>query len=104
MTRRGEWREWDAEGRSRSFQLGSMFQRALDTARRNPALVLLAASGAGSLLYLMTKNRRTYPYSAEAEDIPILNTGQARIYDPDVSPRYAMHDSVESRREMSARI
>jgi hypothetical protein len=39
-----------------------------------------------------------------AEDIPVLNTGQARIYDPDVSPRHPVYDTLESRREISARI
>ena len=37
-------------------------------------------------------------------DIPVLNTGHARIYDPDASPLHPTQDSLESRREMSARI
>jgi hypothetical protein len=40
----------------------------------------------------------------EAEDIPVLNTGQTRIYDPDASPLHPTQDLLESRREMSARV
>jgi hypothetical protein len=39
-----------------------------------------------------------------AEAIPVLNTGQARVYDPDASPRHPMLDTLDSRREMSARV
>ena len=39
----------------------------------------------------------------EEESIPILNIGQARIYDPDTSPRHPTQDLLETRRETSAR-
>jgi hypothetical protein len=86
---------------------GSMLGLALAAARRNPLPVLLIAAGTGWLLHGMSKvkgRRHAYRGAAEAEDIPVLNTGNARVYDPDVSSRHPMHDSLESRREMSARV
>ena len=79
----------------------SVLARALDMARRNPIPVLLIAAGTGWLMHSMTRSRaEEHP----AEDIPVLNTGHSRLYDPDVSPRHPMHDTLESRREMSARM
>jgi hypothetical protein len=69
--------------------------------RRNPVPVLLIAVAAGWFVRRISHGRpRRYP----GNDIPVLNMGNARIYDPDVSPGRPMHDSLESRREMSARI
>ena len=83
--------------------------RALDLLRRNPALALAAAAGAGAgfLLYRAGRDGRRGASARaemlEEESIPILNTGQARIYDPDTSPRHPTQDLLETRREMSAR-
>ena len=90
----------------RSSRDGSVLDRALAAARRNPVAAVLTAAGAGWLIHRMSRGRAR-AYSAHriesaAEDIPILNTGHARIYDPDASPRHPMQDSLESRREMSA--
>jgi hypothetical protein len=40
----------------------------------------------------------------KAEETSVLNTGHARVYDPDASSRHPTQDLLESRREMSARI
>ena len=81
--------------------------RALDLLRRNPVLALAAGAGVGWLLYRTSRNGRhdveRRAQMLEEESIPILNTGQARIYDPDASPRHPTHDRVETRREISAR-
>ncbi len=93
-------RQWDAVS-LRDTQLGSALEHGLRLAWRNPVPVLLLTAATGWLLHNMSKaDRRRSP----AEDIPVLNTGQARIYDPDVSPRHPVYDTLESRREMSARI
>ena len=77
-------------------------------AKRNPIPVMAIAAGAGWLLYSMGRERaRGYVRHRrmdEAEEIPILNTGHARIYDPDASPLHPTQDSLESRRETSARV
>jgi hypothetical protein len=39
----------------------------------------------------------------EEESVPVLVTGQDRVYDPDSSPRHPTQDLVETRRDMSAR-
>ena len=82
-------------------------ERALDLIRRNPGLALAAAAGAGFFLYLASRQGRQ-PAAARArlleeESVPILVTGQDRIYDPDMPPRHPTHDRVDTRREASAR-
>jgi hypothetical protein len=80
----------------------------LRMARRNPLAALLIAAGAGWLLARSlgkrTRDAAWHRRMDEAEDIPVLNTGQARIYDPDASPLHPTQDLLESRREMSARV
>jgi hypothetical protein len=81
--------------------------RALDLIRRNPALAFAAAAGAGFLLYRASRDGRrgaeARAQALEEESIPVLNIGQARIYDPDISPRHPTQDLLETRRETSAR-
>jgi hypothetical protein len=89
-------------------RLGSIADRGLTLIRRNPALAITAAVGAGWLLYRMAqggaRSRRGHPGYDVAEKIPVLNTGHARVYDPDASSLHPTQDSLQSRREMSARI
>ena len=95
-------------GWPRDSHFGAAVENALRVARRHPFAVALIAAGAGWLAHGMSR-RRTRGSSwrrrmGEAEEIPVLNTGQARIYDPDASPLHPTQDSLESRREMSARV
>ena len=95
-------------GPFRDRRLGAAIGTALTTARRRPLATMLIAVGAGWLIQRM-RNRLWLAasrerFEGEAGDIPVLNTGQARIYDPDASPRHPTQDSLESRREMNARI
>jgi hypothetical protein len=91
-----------------SRQLGSTVGATLDVVRRNPIPAILVVAGVGWLARRMIGNARGYkPYQRIAEaaaDIPVLNTGAARIYDPDVSPRHQALDSLERRREVSAEV
>jgi hypothetical protein len=98
----------DVMGAVRGTELGSsIVDGASDLIRRNPAPVAVMAVGLGWLLYRVTRERRSSDVLRaeiiEEESIPVLNTGQARIYDPDESPRHPGQDLLESRREMSAR-
>lgn len=97
----------DLMGSVKATQFGPVFDTALAVVRRNPVPVLLAAAGIGWLLYRMSQDEsgfghRTYD-AGPAEDIPVLNTGNARVYDPDLSPRHPTHDMLETRRDASAR-
>ena len=114
MTRRGG-REVRASRSGSAFLdslrdtgFGGRVGAALATARRHPLAATLVAVGAGWVLQRVGKTlwsgnvqRRV---EAKAADIPVLNTGQARVYDPDVSPRHPTQDSLESRRDINARV
>lgn len=91
----------------RPRQFASAMERALEIAKRHPIPAVAIAAGAGWLIFAMGRERARglrHRRMEEAEEIPILNTGHARIYDPDASPLHPTQDSLESRREMSARI
>lgn len=71
----------------RSAPLSDLYDAALDTVRKNPVPVLLIAAGVGWLMRraVTDGNRRTTVRSAE--DVAVLNTGAARVYDPDKPTR-----------------
>jgi hypothetical protein len=98
----------DFIGSLRKTQLGSVVEAALDVVKRNPVPVILVAAGVGWLAHRLNKEARGYAsyrrIDDEPVDIPVLNTGNARVYDPDVSPRHPTQDALESRREASARV
>jgi hypothetical protein len=95
-------------GSLRLTQFGSVIDGALAVVKRNPIPVMLVAAGVGWLVHRMSKDSgwrsAAHRLGDEADDIPVLNTGTARIYDPDASPRHPTQDSLETRRDMSARI
>lgn len=93
-------------GAVRESDAGPVLDDVLGVVRRNPLPVLLIAAGAGWLAYRLSQERATAPRlpgPSEAEGIPVLNTGNIRVYDPDQSPRHPAQDSLETRREASAR-
>ncbi len=98
-------------GSVRGTQFGSVIDTALSTISRNPVPVLLVAAGVGWLLYRASQDSRYRPSSStavrvatlEEESIPVLNTGNARVYDPDTSPLHPTQDALETRRELRAR-
>jgi hypothetical protein len=95
-------------GRPPESRFGAAIENAFGMAKDNPLAVLLMAAGAGWLVHTVSKKRARnsswHRRMGQAERIPVLNTGHARIYDPDASPLHPTQDSLESRREMSARI
>lgn len=94
-------------GSLRSSDLGPKFDDVLDVVRRNPLPVALIATGLGWLAYRMSQDEarrlRTMTLNAAAEKVPVLNTGNTRVYDPDHSPLHPAQDALESRRDASAR-
>jgi hypothetical protein len=94
-----------------SDRFGPTYDHAADVVRRNPLPVILLAVGAGWLLYRLGKERdaRRLASSASARvrvyedaEVPVMTAVDVRTYDPDVSPRHPGHDTLESRRELSA--
>ena len=92
-------------------RFGAMYDHALAVVRRNPVPVILLAAGAGWLIYRLgaeADRRRLAPLPrnralvAEDAGLPVMNDGAVHVYDPDVSPRHPAHDTLESRRALSA--
>ena len=77
----------DMLGSMRANRYGSIIDQTKEVLRRNPVPVMLVAAGVGWLIYrsgqrpARTPLARPVPYR-EAE-APLMNTGQARVYDPD---------------------
>jgi len=95
-------------GSMRKAEYNSLLDNAMSVVRRNPVPVILVAAGVGWLIHRMSAraqggNARFDPYVEDRTDVPLLNTGNARIYDPDASTRHPNHDLLESRRDVSAR-
>lgn len=74
--------------------------------RRHPLPVMIAAAGLGFLVYRQSRKRATLTareiHDAEFVEVPVVTTGQARVYDPDTSPRHPGADLTESRRALEA--
>jgi hypothetical protein len=98
----------DSMASLRNLGIASRAERVLALGRRSPVLAITAAAGAGWLLYRLfqigSRNQRRHGGDGAAEDIRVLNTGQARIYDPDASSLHPTQDSLQSRRDISARV
>jgi Protein of unknown function (DUF3618) len=94
----------DVVGTMRSRGYDSAFDHALAVLRRNPVPVMLVAAGVGWLLHRMSRESRRPngydPLPVEEVDVAVLNTGQARIYDPDAPAAHPLHD-VERRRDFT---
>lgn len=95
-------------GSVRDTQFGSVIDTALSIIRRNPVPVLLVAAGVGWLLHRASQESRRRPSSRTAlatldePGIPVLNTGNSRVYDPDTSSLHPTQDALQTRRELSA--
>lgn len=73
--------------------------------RRHPIPVMIAAAGIGFMLYRSNRrSSRSLPVVEDVDfiDVPVLNTGHARIYDPDLSPRHPSAELSEARRGVEA--
>jgi len=102
----------DVLGATRKNTYGPVFDNALEVIKRNPVPVMLVAAGVGWLLVRMSRDsgriRHTSPLTyADPADVPVIATGSARTYDPDLpieTTRVApTQDSLELGREFNAR-
>jgi Protein of unknown function (DUF3618) len=97
----------DVMGSVRRTEFGQVFDQAVEVVRRNPVPVMMVAAGVGWLLYRLAEDRRSpglvRAQMIEEESVPLIVTGQDRVYDPDASSRHPSQDLVETRREISAR-
>lgn len=96
-------------GSVRATEFGSVVDTALSIIRRNPVPVLLVAAGVGWLLHRASQESRNRTSGrnalivVEEEPIPVLNTGNARVYDPDAPSLHPTQDVLQTRREANAR-
>lgn len=96
-------------GSVRATEFGSVLDTALSIIRRNPVPVLLVAAGVGWLLHRASQESRARTAGRNAlvvvdeEPIPVLNTGNARVYDPDAPSLHPTQDTLQTRRELNAR-
>jgi len=65
--------------------------------RKHPVPVMIVAAGLGFLIYRMNQRDRGNrflgrPASEDVVDVPVLNDGHARTYDPDKPSRHQMSD------------
>lgn len=63
--------------------------------KRHPVPLMIAAAGIGLLIYRMNQQQRERDVRlsrvrADVVDVPALNDGQARIYDPDLPSRHPL--------------
>jgi hypothetical protein len=70
--------------------------------RRHPLPVMVAAAGVGWLVYRMNRRAAGPALDANVIDVPVLNTGHARVYDPDLPARHATAEIVDHRRPLDA--
>lgn len=74
--------------------------------RRNPLPLMIVAAGVGWFIHRMSRDRLALrvsgPMLDDEPDLPLLNAGHSRIYDPDASTRHPGQDSLESRRDLTA--
>ncbi|NNM73677.1 DUF3618 domain-containing protein [Enterovirga aerilata] len=85
------------------YQNGHDF--VLGLMRRHPVPVMIAAAGLGFLVYRMNRQRARAETIADVDyvEVPALNEGQARIYDPDLPTRHPTLDAIEGRRPDGAK-
>ena len=78
------------------YQNGHDF--VLGVMRKHPLPVMIAAAGLGYLFYRMNRQRAVATTIADVDyvEVPAINDGQARMYDPDL-PRTHTTDAIEAR-------
>ena len=84
------------------YQNGHDF--VLGLIRRHPLPVMVAAAGIGFLFYRMNRQRAAETTIADVDyvEVPAINDGQARMYDPDLPSRHPTPDAIEGRRPSGA--
>ncbi len=66
--------------------------------RKHPLPMMIAAAGIGYLFYRMNRQRGVSTTIADVDyvEVPAINDGQARMYDPDL-PRTSPSSAIEGR-------
>ncbi|KMO37201.1 hypothetical protein VQ02_13995 [Methylobacterium variabile] len=85
-------------GTVRHSPMSGLYDGALAAVRRNPVPVMLIAAGVGWLIHRVAQDaqRRQHLNATVngAESVPVLNTGAARVYDPDRPTGHPASDRV----------
>ena len=58
----------------------------------------IAAAGIVYIIHRMTRRRAAAPPADEDVAVPALNTGQTRLYDPDLPSRHPLADGADPKR------
>jgi len=78
--------------------MSGLYDGALAAVRRNPVPVMLIVAGVGWLIHRVARDtqRRQHLDATMngAEAVPVLNTGTARVYDPDRPTAHPAADRV----------
>ena len=99
---RGGGRGWRAPVPARGGAdrvLSGLAAEALGFVRRNPGQV---AAWALALGFAVARARRRRARHRQP-DIPVMNTGHARLYDPDEKTRHTPHGGFDTRRDFPIR-
>ncbi|GJD62929.1 DUF3618 domain-containing protein [Methylobacterium frigidaeris] len=85
-------------GTVRHSPASGLYDGALEAVRRNPVPVMLIVAGIGWLIHRVAReSQRRQHLDATmngAEAVPVLNTGAARVYDPDRPTAHPAADRV----------
>lgn len=85
-------------GQAAAPKLASGQDMVTDFIRRHPLPVMLAAAGIGFVIHRMNRRRDDAPTLEEEVEVGALNTGQARVYDPDMPSRHPLADGADAKR------
>lgn len=104
----------DMLGTARTSEYGPLYDRVLETVRRNPVPVMLIAAGLGLLAYRLGRPARRRPTRLIAADEDFITEedldqvlmgepGDMRLYEPGAAP-LEQTDGMFDRRRMNSRI
>jgi hypothetical protein len=102
----------DMLGTARTSQYGPLYDRVLETVRRNPVPVMLIAAGLGLLAYRLGRPNRTTPRKVRliaadedliTEEHLMMEAEDARLYGSSAAPLQSTDEMFEGRR-MNSRI
>ena len=90
-------------GQSAAPRLSGGQDLLLGFLRRHPLPVMIAAAGIGFMIHRMSAKQARKSISPDDPgldevDVPALNTGQTRIYDPDLPSRHPLADGADPKR------
>ncbi|MGU3538202.1 DUF3618 domain-containing protein [Methylobacterium sp. A54F] len=82
-------------GTARRTPLSGVYDNALDAVRRNPVPVMIIAAGVGWLIHRISNDAARRRGDVRAARVPVMNTGAARVYDPDLPTRQPSRELAE---------